>query len=83
VPGWTALTVVVLLTSGVQLVMLGVIGEYLWRNFDATRQRPLFIVDSMIGGPPSLETRPENATASLAAGSSSLVPQCSDHSEVR
>jgi dolichol-phosphate mannosyltransferase len=47
-PGWAALTVVVLLTSGVQLVMLGVIGEYLWRNFDATRRRPLFLVETEI-----------------------------------
>ena len=32
--------VVVLGLAGVQLIMLGVIGEYLWRNFDATRKRP-------------------------------------------
>ena len=47
VPGWTALMVVLLLTSGSQLLILGIIGEYLWRNFDATRWRPLFIVDSV------------------------------------
>ncbi|MCB0257062.1 MAG: glycosyltransferase, partial [Anaerolineae bacterium] len=46
VPGWTALMVVVLLVSGVQLVILGIVGEYLWRNFDATRRRPLFIVET-------------------------------------
>ncbi len=44
VQGWTALTIIVLFTSGVQLLMLGVIGEYLWRNFDATRRRPPFII---------------------------------------
>ncbi len=44
VQGWTALMIVVLLASGVQLLMLGVIGEYLWRNLDATRRRPPFIV---------------------------------------
>ena len=49
VPGWAALTVIVLILSGVQLIMMGVIGEYLWRNFDATRKRPIFIVDSVIG----------------------------------
>lgn len=46
VPGWTALMVVVLLTSGAQLMILGIIGEYLWRNFDATRRRPLFVVET-------------------------------------
>jgi dolichol-phosphate mannosyltransferase len=45
VQGWTALMVVLLLISGVQLVILGIIGEYLWRNFDASRHRPLFIVE--------------------------------------
>lgn len=48
VPGWTALMVVVLLASGAQLLILGIIGEYLWRNLDASRNRPLFIVESVI-----------------------------------
>jgi dolichol-phosphate mannosyltransferase len=48
VAGWATLMVVLLLASGVQLIMLGVIGEYLWRNFDATRKRPIFIVDRVI-----------------------------------
>lgn len=48
VQGWTALMVVVLILSGVQLIILGIIGEYLWRNFDATRKRPLFIVDCVV-----------------------------------
>lgn len=45
VQGWTALMVVLLLISGVQLFILGIMGEYLWRNFDASRHRPLFIVE--------------------------------------
>jgi len=48
VEGWSALMVVVLLTAGLQLLMLGIIGEYLWRTFDAARRRPLFIVDKII-----------------------------------
>jgi dolichol-phosphate mannosyltransferase len=48
VQGWTALIVIILLSSGLQLIMLGIIGEYLWRNFDATRQRPTFIVDKVL-----------------------------------
>ena len=45
IQGWTALMVVLLVVSGAQLVILGIIGEYLWRNFDATRKRPPFIVE--------------------------------------
>jgi len=48
VPGWTTLSIIVLLTSGFQLIMLGVIGEYIWRTLDAARNRPQFIVDETI-----------------------------------
>lgn len=49
VEGWTSLICVVLVTSGIQLLMLGVLGEYLWRNFDETRGRPRYIVESRVG----------------------------------
>jgi glycosyltransferase involved in cell wall biosynthesis len=52
VEGWTSLICVVLITSGVQLVMLGVLGEYLWRTFDASRQRPRYVVERREGFPP-------------------------------
>lgn len=47
VAGWTSLVVAVLVLAGVQLIMLGIIGEYLWRNLDETRKRPIFIVDEV------------------------------------
>jgi polyisoprenyl-phosphate glycosyltransferase len=43
--GWPALMCAVLITSGVQLIMLGVLGEYLWRAFDETRGRPRYIIE--------------------------------------
>lgn len=45
--GWTSLVVAVLVLAGVQLVMLGIIGEYIWRNLDETRKRPIYIVDEV------------------------------------
>jgi dolichol-phosphate mannosyltransferase len=48
ISGWSSLMVVVLIIGGVQLAMLGLIGEYLWRNFDQTRSRPLFLIDQII-----------------------------------
>lgn len=48
VQGWTALMIVVLLTAGVQMFMLGIIGEYLWRSFDESRKRPPFIIEEKI-----------------------------------
>lgn len=49
IEGWTSLMVVILVISGVQLIMIGVLGEYLWRNFDESRKRPSFIIREMLG----------------------------------
>jgi dolichol-phosphate mannosyltransferase len=42
--GWPTAIVVTLIMGGLQLLTLGVIGEYLWRGVDETRGRPLFVV---------------------------------------
>ena len=42
--GWTTLMVVVLFVSAFQMIALGVIGEYVWRGLDASRKRPLYVV---------------------------------------
>jgi dolichol-phosphate mannosyltransferase len=45
IPGWASLMVVVLILGGFQLLMLGVLGEYLWRAFDETRGRPRYVIE--------------------------------------
>jgi dolichol-phosphate mannosyltransferase len=40
--------ILILLIGGLQLFMLGIIGEYLWRTLDQTRQRELFIIDVIV-----------------------------------
>jgi dolichol-phosphate mannosyltransferase len=44
VQGWASLIITVLMLSGLQLLMLGIISEYLWRALEAARNRPLFII---------------------------------------
>ena len=50
VPGWTTLMVFVLLLGGVQLMVIGVLGEYLGRVYDEVKGRPLYLVAEEVGG---------------------------------
>jgi dolichol-phosphate mannosyltransferase len=55
VQGWASLMVALLVLSGVQLFVTGVLGEYLWRTLDETRKRPRFIVEEVRAATPSAE----------------------------
>lgn len=44
VPGWTLIVVAIFFTAGVQLLMLGVLGEYIGRIYSEVRNRPNYIV---------------------------------------
>lgn len=47
VSGWTSLASIVLILGSVQLLVLGVLGEYLGRLFMAAKRRPLFVVQEI------------------------------------
>lgn len=49
VEGWTALMIAVLFLGGVQLVCLGIIGEYIGRIYREVQRRPLYVVRDRIG----------------------------------
>ena len=62
VPGWTSVIIVVLLLGGVQLLSLGIIGQYVARIFDEAKQRPLYLVDEVVDGTaPREPTQPPSA----------------------
>ena len=48
--GWPSVMVTVLFLGGIQLIVLGVLGEYIWRTSDQVRNRPLYIVMDRAGG---------------------------------
>jgi dolichol-phosphate mannosyltransferase len=49
VSGWSSYMVVQLFSTGVLLIMLGIIGEYIGRIFDEIKERPIYIVREVIG----------------------------------
>lgn len=42
--GWAPLMIIILIIGGLIMLMLGIIGEYVWRTYDETRKRPLYII---------------------------------------
>ena len=46
VPGYPSIIVAILMLGGVQMLMTGVLGEYLWRTLDETRRRPRYIIEA-------------------------------------
>jgi glycosyltransferase involved in cell wall biosynthesis len=49
VPGWATLATGLMLFSGVQLLSIGILGEYVGRIFDEVKQRPVYVVGSEAG----------------------------------
>ena len=45
--GWTPIMILILVLSGIQMLMLGIIGEYLWRTLDQVRGREKYIIEKV------------------------------------
>ncbi len=67
-PGFSALTIVVLLLGGIQLIAIGIIGEYVGRIYDEVKGRPLYLVRAQRNF-----SDPEVAESSLPVVSESTV----------
>lgn len=52
VEGWSSLMVITLVLSGTQMIMLGVIGEYVWRTLHESRRRPRYNIERAVVADP-------------------------------
>jgi glycosyltransferase involved in cell wall biosynthesis len=61
VPGWASSVIPIYFLGGVQLLCLGVIGEYLAKNYIETKQRPRYLIAETKASDDDLRTRPPDA----------------------
>jgi dolichol-phosphate mannosyltransferase len=73
VQGWTGIMIVIALFASVQLLMIGILGEYIGRIYEEVKRRPLYIVGDTVNlpkdeetPPPDLETPPPRPPAPQA-----------------
>lgn len=59
VQGWASLIVVVLVLGGVQMMMLGILGEYLWRTLESARHRPIYFLEETSESDSLPDSQPE------------------------
>lgn len=47
IPGLAPIMILIVVLSGIQMLMLGIIGEYLWRTLDQVRNRPPYVIEKI------------------------------------
>ena len=67
IPGWASIMVTVAFLGGVQLVTVGILGEYVGRIYDEVKQRPMFFIREIL--------EPGNAAAGPETGSGPAPPR--------
>ncbi|MET0980485.1 MAG: glycosyltransferase family 2 protein [Telluria sp.] len=75
VPGYPSLVVIVLFLGGIQLLSIGIIGEYLARMFDESKKRPLYFLKTGRSVPPFRLATP---VASVVAAAVEQQDECAE-----
>jgi hypothetical protein len=55
-PGWATIMIAVSLASSAQLLMIGILGEYVGRIYEEVKRRPLYVVESEVNAARDSET---------------------------
>jgi polyisoprenyl-phosphate glycosyltransferase len=67
VPGWTSLTVLVALIGSSMLMSIGILGEYIAKLYEQSKDRPLYIVARTFGTGSDVPTKAERSDAAVQA----------------
>ena len=73
VEGWATIMVTILFVGGIQLICLGILGEYLGRVFNEVKCRPIYIVDEMTGVQSEAVLLPVNSDFVVSTGRSAKL----------
>jgi len=76
VEGWTALMIAVLFLGGVQLICVGILGEYIGRIYNQSKGRPLYVVQEYTGfgdRPPAYSRSPVRPVGEAPAGAAAAA----------
>jgi hypothetical protein len=70
IKGWTPIVILILVLGGTNMLMLGVVGEYVWRTLSQVRNRDPFVVEALYEAEPS---RQVNLGFQIQAGRQTLL----------
>ena len=74
VRGFAPVVLVLAFTAGIQMTMLGVLGEYLWRTLDETRRRPSYVIDEIFDASRTEPSRHDDPRAATSANGADASP---------
>jgi len=79
IPGWTSLMLIVVVIGAVQMVVLGLMGEYIGRLYSQAKQRPLYIVQEIEGRGIAEAPRHERGLGIVASPKSPIAVKPEGH----